>query len=100
MEVIGFQPVVQVRAALAAESTLGPVGRFKDAGGAPFDHWWLAAMHHQQWASGPLAAHAAVAGADLGVVDGDLEAGGAAQAGAVFFQGHDWLLERRMGQQV
>lgn len=100
VEVIGLEPVVQVRAALAAEAALGPIGRLIDAGRAPFDHRWLAAMHHQQWAAGPFAAHAAVAGADMGIVDGDLEPGGAAQAGAVFFQGHGWLLERKMGQQV
>src|SRR5690606_2553248 len=78
IEVVGLEAVVLVRAALAAEAALGAVGGAVDARGTALDRRRLAAVHHQQGAAGPLAAHAAVAGADVGVVHGDAQLGGAA----------------------
>ncbi|MND62740.1 hypothetical protein D3C80_540330 [compost metagenome] len=100
MEVVGLEPVVQVRTTAATESTLGPVGRIIDARRTPLDQRRLAAVDHQQRAAGPLAAHAAMTSADMGIVDGDRQPRVAAQAGALFFQGHGWLLECKDGPAI
>lgn len=81
-----FQAVEQVRAALAAEAALGPGRGVIGDGGRAFDGWGLGALHSQQRAAGPFAAHAAMASADMVILERDTQSGFAAEATALLFQ--------------